>query len=461
MAGKGLAKRRRIILAIWVVLVAGIGYGVLSVVWFATGKPTISVDYASQYNEQVRPLQFDPNGDAVPDYREAFAKLPKIPDGIPLIGHVRDHDPSSVEYRILTSWLASCEDAFSLFHKAAAKPYFWGRVSSSDPNAPLSLENLDLNTFLDASHYLCYEAEYLATQDATAEAFRCITTLFRMAGQLDDAGSRCLSVGQIMAMIAYIRAFDLLAHTNVDSALLGEVQCQLEGILAARTEPSFQSDQIVLRDIVQRSFTDDGKDNGHVTFQAIHDYFRQTTKPKSELAADMACIQHLYIAWHHPSRRETIQTADRLMEAATQLIRQTPWELHAQGLDCADRLAEPLGGNAFLRPIAERPLTWEINNHYRIIASMEALIATIGILRFHQDKGTWPASLEELAAAGHIRRIPTDPYGDGPLVYRRTDSSFILYSRWYDLDDDGGVSDKRGPGQDGDEVFWPRKENKK
>jgi hypothetical protein len=92
---------------------------------------------------------------------------------------------------------------------------------------------------------------------------------------------------------------------------------------------------------------------------------------------------------------------------------------------------------------------------------MEALIATIGILRFHQDKGTWPANLEELAAAGYIRRIPTDPYGDGPLVYRRTDSSFILYSRWFDCDDDGGVRGTRGPDQNGDEVFWPRQETKK
>jgi hypothetical protein len=174
----------------------------------------------------------------------------------------------------------------------------------------------------------------------------------------------------------------------------------------------------------------------------------------------MAYIDHLCIAWRHPNRRETIRTVDRLVEAATELIRQTPWELHAQGLHCADRLTETLGDNVFLRPVAERPLTWEINNHYRIIASMEALIATVGILRFHQDKGTWPPNLEELAAAGYIRRIPADPYGDGPLVYRRTDSSFILYSRWYDLDDDGGVRIS-GAGQNGDEIFWPREETKK
>jgi hypothetical protein len=281
-----------------------------------------------------------------------------------------------------------------------------------------------------------------------------------MAGQLNDAGRQCLRISQTMEIIACISAFDLLAHTDIDSAVLAEAQRQLEELLAARAVPCFQSDQIVLRDSVQRFFTDDGKNNGHVTVQAIHDYFLQTTKPRNELAADMAYLDHLCIAWRHPDRQETIRTGDRLAQAASQLIRQTPWELRTQGLDYANQLAGILGDNVFLRTMVERPLAWTINDHHRIIASTEGLIATMSILRFHQGKGTWPANLEELAAAGYIRRIPADPYGNGPLVYRRTDSSFILYSRWYDLDDDGGVRIS-GAGQNGDEIFWPREGGKK
>ena len=60
-----------------------------------------------------------------------------------------------------------------------------------------------------------------------------------------------------------------------------------------------------------------------------------------------------------------------------------------------------------------------------------------------------------------------DPYGDGPLVYRKEGESFTLYSRGCDFEDDGGKAfandlwgennaDKNGPGgPDGDRVFWP------
>ena len=60
-----------------------------------------------------------------------------------------------------------------------------------------------------------------------------------------------------------------------------------------------------------------------------------------------------------------------------------------------------------------------------------------------------------------MEEMPNDPYSDGPLVYRRTDESFILYSFGMNLKDDGG---KLGLGKDGrprmwasdgDWIFWP------
>jgi hypothetical protein len=463
MAGKDVTKRRRIVLAAGAVLIAGIGYGVLKVVLFATGKPMISADYAAQYNEQVRPANYDPNDDAALDYREAFALLPAIPDGVNPLGHLWEYDPASAEYKTLESWLTSCEPAIGLLHKAAAKPYFWGRVSSGEPNIPLLLENFDFGMFGQAAHCLRYRTEYLAAHGNMAEALRCIVTGLRMGGQLNPAGRQCLSMGQIMEMVTHGAAFDLLAHANVDPNLLGDTQNQLEEVLVARAAPSFRSDGIVLRDIIQRCFTDEGKDQGHVLFHTLRHHLRDRKTPKSELGANLAYLRHFWIAWSHPNRRETIQTVDRLAEAATQFIRQTPWELHTQEVDYVNRLADIAGENAFLRiAAAEGTLAWAIENHYRSLTSIEALIATMGILRFHQDKGIWPASLEDLAAAGYIRRIPLDPYSGKPLVYAQADSSFLLYSYGKDLHDNGGIRAAGSQSADGgDLVFWPIMEHKK
>jgi len=54
-----------------------------------------------------------------------------------------------------------------------------------------------------------------------------------------------------------------------------------------------------------------------------------------------------------------------------------------------------------------------------------------------------------------------DPYSNGPLVYKKTDSGFLLYSFGMNLMDDGGelgLSSRGTPRMwmdNGDWVFWP------
>jgi hypothetical protein len=54
-----------------------------------------------------------------------------------------------------------------------------------------------------------------------------------------------------------------------------------------------------------------------------------------------------------------------------------------------------------------------------------------------------------------------DPFSDKPLVYRKTDDDFILYSAGYNFKDDGGEYGRNRSGEisrwmdNGDTVFWP------
>ena len=70
-----------------------------------------------------------------------------------------------------------------------------------------------------------------------------------------------------------------------------------------------------------------------------------------------------------------------------------------------------------------------------------------------------------LVAAGYMKELPIDTYSDKPLVYKKTEDDFILYSVGHNFIDDGGVP---GTGRDGkvrswaangDEIFWPVSEN--
>ena len=85
----------------------------------------------------------------------------------------------------------------------------------------------------------------------------------------------------------------------------------------------------------------------------------------------------------------------------------------------------------------------------------------VAILRYRAERDSYPATLDELVQAGYLDALPDDPFGAGPLSYRRTDDGFLLYSWGENGRDDGGQqgTDHQGKPRmwsyDGDWVFWP------
>jgi len=93
----------------------------------------------------------------------------------------------------------------------------------------------------------------------------------------------------------------------------------------------------------------------------------------------------------------------------------------------------------------------------RCRAERGALITTPALLQYKNDKGGFPADLEELVSAGYRSELPMDPYSQWPLVYRRVEGNFVLYSVGADFKDNGGKHDPKWGEkvQGGDFVFWP------
>jgi hypothetical protein len=92
----------------------------------------------------------------------------------------------------------------------------------------------------------------------------------------------------------------------------------------------------------------------------------------------------------------------------------------------------------------------------------EATLTTLALLRWRQEKDQYPAALGELVAAGFLKELPKDPYSDKPLVYKKTDDDFALYSVGPNFTDDrgevfikNGNPRKWGTDEAGDIVFWP------
>ena len=75
---------------------------------------------------------------------------------------------------------------------------------------------------------------------------------------------------------------------------------------------------------------------------------------------------------------------------------------------------------------------------YRI-ASRRMLVATLALSVYRDDHNVLPETLEQLVPK-YMPRVPKDPFGTGPLVYRRLkDQRFVLYSLGQNRKDDGGT----------------------
>jgi hypothetical protein len=110
----------------------------------------------------------------------------------------------------------------------------------------------------------------------------------------------------------------------------------------------------------------------------------------------------------------------------------------------------------FYSPAIERLIRME----GRAPVDRDATIAILAVLRYEADTGQFPDTLSELVSAGYLKAVPDDTFYNGPLIYRRGDDGFILYSFGADFDDDGGTPSRWGEGEKGgDQVFWPVQES--
>lgn len=70
--------------------------------------------------------------------------------------------------------------------------------------------------------------------------------------------------------------------------------------------------------------------------------------------------------------------------------------------------------------------------------ALQLLQVGVALARYRRQQGHYPAQLTEIANDAN-RLLLTDPYGAEPLRYERTDDGFLLYSRFLNGVDDGGL----------------------
>ena len=418
------------------------------------GKSTISINYVDWLNELVRAGR-DEADNARPYYEKATQLYIKKPEELAVRPTKWSADLNDVELNLLPGWLEDNQAAIDALRRGSRCSGYWGKYESDETelskgmvaNAMEILPNYRRLAFA-----LQWQIRYEAYNGDIETALSDSLAFAKFGGHLLGHGILIEQlVGIALEALAHNAIFLLLERGDMPADVLENIQEELdkqfgrqEQIISMEAEKAFWYDQI------QRTFTDDGQGSGRMLARGL------------PYVATDDWIENLWrlISFNYPDRQKMVANIDRYFERFVEILAETPWDLRNEAIDEQEWNQEVRIVPIMLK--INTPAYRRVNQlAWRMKTGRQALLTVLTVMRYEKEKDQYPASLDELVEAGYLKKLPMDPYSDGPLIYRRTNGGFLLYSFGMDLTDDGGKLglDSRGTprmwADNGDWVFWP------
>ncbi len=366
-------------------------------------------------------------------------------------------------------WLREHNDALELIIEGSRRPYYW-RTYESDPENPAEMLGVllpNLSDFRNLAYSLRWRIWLSAAQGRFEDAFDGMKSCYRLGQHI--RGDKTLIeqlVGIALEALAIRTIRDIVGEYEIESTELVDLQRNFEQIVADENFTiSFKAERLAMYDEIQRCFTADTIGKGHLYLPR----FRKTCDLTGSYSYDNGeRLEHFILdllvsapfLFTHPNKEETLESTNELYDYWEQLCLKTAAQMHAERDAIDNKLKELVSGNIFLgtrTPAVKRII--EIGN--RLPVDIGATLTMIAVFRYKRDSGRYPQNLNQLVTAGYLKQLPIDSFSDKPLVYKKTDNNFILYSVGPNFTDDGGEpgKDKRGRiknwTDNGDTVFWP------
>jgi hypothetical protein len=449
---------------------------VLYVIWFYSGEPVITTNYLAELNSAVRPVP-DEILNAAPIYDQAIQKIKTVPDEISELLGERYDEATPQQRQRMQQWLRDNRELFELLAAGAQKPYYWTEYKTEDDTAEMMAVLVpELQYFRRLAFALRWWIWTSAEQDRYEDAFRGIKSLYCLGQHLKEDKTLIEQlVGIAIEALASGTLRQILSDHTIGSATLAQLQEELEQIVADENFTiSLKAERLVTYDVIQRSFTA-GLGGGHIIPKSLEQLFPEVTIISSEeknrgpasFIYDVGIIlrkfrKWCYILFLHPDKQETFRVTGQFYDYWEKVAAKTPAQVREEQTDIKEQARQIIRGNILLEGMVPAIERMSLQCH-SVRASVEAMITIMATLRYEKSSGRYPDDLEELVMAGYLKELPIDPYSDGPLLYKRTQKGFLLYSVGPNFEDDGGqifYSDRgrpisRGTNEEGDWVFWP------
>ncbi|MHC4726651.1 MAG: hypothetical protein ACYS17_05425 [Planctomycetota bacterium] len=429
-------------------------YFLICFVPLLVGRPTISVNYVDWLNDLAQDGR-DEAENARPFYKKAVNLYVINPqDWLTDNRKVWSSDFNDVELNVLAGWLQDNRGALEALREGSRLPDFWNEYQSDETelnedlveNAMQILPNYRRLTFA-----MRWQIRYEAYKGDINKAFSDCVALTKFGGHLQGNG---LLIEQLVGIaiegLANGTAFTLLNSIDVPADVLKNTYEELYTQFNRQWPViSMEAEKVFWYDQIQRTFTDDGQGSGRMLVRGL----------AYTVSDDWKKNLWRFVSFNQPDRQEVVANIDKYFERFAEVVTETPLELRNKTID------KQIGNDVNVTPLMlnlQTPAHEKVNQlAWRERTGREALLTVLAVMRYKKETDRYPVSLDELVEAGYLKKLPMDPYSDGPFVYRKTDSSFLLYSVGMDLKDDGGELgiSKRGTRRmwmdNGDWVFWP------
>jgi len=418
------------------------------------GVPNPKVDYVAKINELARAGR-DETLNAAAYYQKAIDLYVEMPRELqPLQRNRRGlwglwpADLPAREQLVPKQWVQSNSEALSQLELGTKKPYYWLQKSSPDGTA-MEIQLPELHEFRELGRAITWRAKLTAAEGNIDKAVADIITCYRFGLHVTDAPFLVEQlVGISIRALALGNTFKILDRTEMGQASMKSLQRQIEQLSTDESYiPDMRAEKVSMLDIIQRTFTDDGKGDGQIHTESLKPMLTMQSRQTQSL--------------EKLQRRQTTEEVEKLYEYFDFIAQKTPWQWKNEQINPEKEIEKIMEGNAFVQIFC--PAFVRVALIFaRLRAETDALITTLALLRYKSAKGQLPENLDELVSAGYLEALPTDPFSGRPFVYKRLGDDFMLYSFGQDCDDDSGTRSKWGTGEKGgDQVFWPVEQKSK
>ena len=512
---------------------------VVAIILFNLGKPNPSVDYISKLNAPV--VEVPPEDRAWDIYRDVWSKYQfcEAPGGrfeeIYFRSAGSDDDwrfirPEDGGWDAAVQKLSDSRELLDAFRAGARLPSL-GLPLQSNPNQYSREDRMALfptndpdekiensweidgmsecsnqlmsdsllaillphvQSFRNIARILMVDTRWALQQGDTERATQNIESFFGLANQAGEANVLvCSLVSFAICTIGYDAIDDVLAvdPDAFSASQLARIQKAIE-LTSVRGLVNFDGERYMMKDVIQRIYTDDGKGDGRITPVGL------------EILDHLASMWFVNFGDQEPwlmdgilksriiggplsmmliaSRKEMTEKFDELMEDVDANFDTPMWENRSAIKDVEELLGSDSDKRKFRLLLELAPAYQQIRFAMeRVKGNQNGMIIAIAAHRYRLKYGDWPETAEALIPE-YIPEVPLDRANGLPLNYKTTVSGPLVYSVGMDLDDDGGTPVLLNEGgsispdghgtvpqsassftfanfpSDGDWVIWPR-----